>query len=282
MGTLLLEGGFPVEDVTGAVECATDGAFELRVPASGRYALASYEEDRRPTTTQVEVLVGSRIDVGTTVLESGHEITGHVLSQGNPVTGVSVYSSPPRRRTANTPDAINSGMSVNVDEGRTFTTPARSVHLLWLTPNTTYKSLLGPRRGGRFELKRQWVDVDETGAFVFGGLGSLEYLLRVGALAEAQDSLPEYWGDGERDDEMIIINGDKPALAVRAPEHGVVLEFRETSIRFELAGDLEGEDEGRLVLRTKVATRRPWTKTARTSAWLPIPWPRTSPSCLNS
>jgi hypothetical protein len=30
-----------------------------------------------------------------------------------------------------------------------------------------------------------------------------------------------------------------------------VLDFRETTIRFELAGDLESEDEGRLVLRTK-------------------------------
>jgi hypothetical protein len=75
VGALLLEGGYPIEDVTDAVECAADGAFELRVPASGRYALASYEEGRRPTTTHVEALVGTRVDVGTIVLESGHAIT---------------------------------------------------------------------------------------------------------------------------------------------------------------------------------------------------------------
>jgi len=250
VGGLLLDDGYPVDDVDGAVECAANGTFELRVGATGRYALASFEEGLRPTTTQVEALVGTRIDVGTLVLEPGHSITGHVLSQGNPFTGASVYSSPPRWRTAATPEVIDSGMRVNVYEGRTFATPARSVHLLWLTPNTNHKSLLGPRRGGRFELKRQWVDVDENGAFVFGGLGSLEYLLRVGNLAEANASLGEAWA-AERQDGMIIINGDKPALAVRAPEHGVVLEFRETSIRFELAGDLDAEDEGRLVLRTK-------------------------------
>ncbi len=251
VGALLLDDGFPVEDVAGAVEGAADGAFELRLGASGLYALASYEEGRRPTTTHVEVLVGTRVDVGTLVLESGHAITGYLLRMGNPLVGASVSSMPPRWRTAAPPDAISSGMRVNVYEGRTFTTPSRSVHLLWLTPTTTHTSLLGPRRGGRFELKRLSATVDENGAFAFGGLGPLEYLLRMGELAETHDSLPGGWGDGERDDEMIYINGGKAGLPVRAPEHGVVLEFRETSIRFELAGDLESEGEGRLLLKTR-------------------------------
>lgn len=257
VGAVLLEGGFPIEDVACAVECGADGAFELRVTGSGPHALASFEDGRRPTTTHVEALVGTRVDVGTLVLEFGHEISGHVLRQGNPATGASVYSTPPRWRTAATPEAISSGLRTNVYEGRTFTTPARSIHLLWLTPATSYKSLLGPRRGGRFELNRQWVDVDENGAFVVGGLGSIEYLLRMGGLAEVKAALPGYWGDGERDDEMIYINGGKAALPVRAPEQGVVLEFKETSIRFELGGDLVGEDEGRLVLKTRSAHPTP-------------------------
>ena len=81
VGALLLEGGFPIEDIAGAVECAANGAFELRLGASGRYAVASFEEGRRPTTKHVEALVGTRVDVGTIVLEFGHAITGHVLSQ---------------------------------------------------------------------------------------------------------------------------------------------------------------------------------------------------------
>ena len=50
---------------------------------------------------------------------------------------------------------------------------------------------------------------------------------------------------------------------MRAPGHGVVLEFRETSIHFELAGDLESEDEGRLVLRTKSAHPTPVDETGK-------------------
>jgi hypothetical protein len=261
VGALMLEEGFPVEDVAGAVACAADGAFELRLGASGPHALASFEDGMRPTTTHVEALVGTRVDVGTLVLEAGHAITGHVLRMGHPATGASISSTPPRWRTAAPQDAIDRGMRVNVYEGRTFATSTRSVHLLWLTPTTTYKSLLGPRRGGRFELNTQRLDVDEDGAFEIGGLGSLEYLLRLGDMAEANASVGD-WGS-TRQDGMVYINGGKPALAVRAPEHGVVLDFRETLIRFELAGDLEREDEGRLVLMTRSRSPTPVDETGK-------------------
>ena len=247
VGALLLEGGFPREAIAGAVECAADSAFELRLGASGLYALASFEEGRRPTTTRVEVLVGTRVDVGTIVLESGHAITGRVLRLGNPVAGASVSATPPKWKTATDPDDVKSGMNASIYEGRTFTTPARSVHLLWLAPTTTFStpSGSGSRRGGRFELSGQRVEVDENGAFAFGGLAPGEYLLREERLAEAHESLPGYWDDAGG------FRSDKPALAVRAPEHGVLLEFRWTLIRFELAGDLKSEDKGRLLLRSK-------------------------------
>jgi hypothetical protein len=253
VGILLLEEGFPIEDIAHGVECAADGAFELRGPASGPHALVSYEEGRRPTTTHVEALVGTRVDVGTLVVDPGHAITGHVLRRGRPMGGTSVYATPPRWMTAAAPEAIASGMHGSVYEGRSVTTPARSVRLLWLTPTTTFTNMTtrGSRRGGRFELTRQWEGVDENGAFAFGALGSGEYLLRMGQLAEVHDSLPGYWGDDARRDELIYINGEKGGLPVRAPEHGVVLHFRETTIRFELAGDLESEDEGRLLLKTR-------------------------------
>ena len=59
---------------------------------------------------------------------------------------------------------------------------------------------------------------------------------------------PGHWND--RPDEMVSQHGATPGLAVRAPAHGVVLEFHWTTIRFELAGDLESEDEGSLLLKT--------------------------------
>ena len=214
VGAMQLEGGVPKEKVAGAVECAGDGAFELRVRASGLYALASYEEGRRPTTTRVEALVGTRVDVGTLLLESGLAITGHSVRQGNPVAGASVSAQPRRTRFA-----------------AFFTTRARSVRLAWLE--------------SRWELMGQRVDVDEDGAFAFGGLALGEYLLREERLAEAHASLPGHWDDAGG------FKSDKPALVVRAPAHGIVLEFRWTLIRFELAGDLESEDEGRLLLKSK-------------------------------
>ncbi len=255
VGALLLERDFPIEADGRAVECAADGAFELRVPASGRYALASYEEGRRPTTTRVEALVGARVDVGTIVLESGHAITGYALRRGKPLAGASVSATPPTWRTASAPDAVNNGMHASVYEGRNFATPDRSVHFLWLPPNfSTYETELQPgsRQNGRFELAGQRVSSDENGAFAFVGLGSGEYLLRMRQLAEAPDSVPGYWGESEGE-EMYEIHGDRPALVVHAPGHGVVFKFHWTAIRFELAGDLESEDEGRLVLRTRSA-----------------------------
>ena len=122
----------PIEDEGRAVECAADGAFELRVPASGRYALASYEEGRRPTTTRVEALVGTRVDVGTIVLEPGHAITGHALRHGNPMAGASVSLTPPRVFWAADPADVEKGMNAWIRNWRTFTTRARSVTLAWL------------------------------------------------------------------------------------------------------------------------------------------------------
>ncbi len=238
VGALLLEGGFPEEDIAGTVDCAADGAFELRVRASGTYALASHEEGRRPTTTRVEALVGTRIDVGTIVLESGHTIAGHVLRQGKPVTGATVSLTSRTVLYYADPADVEKGMNPLINARRTLATKARSVRLVWVE--------------SQFELLRQGASVDENGAFAFGGLGPVEYLLRMGELAEAHASVGGGWEDTGRE-EMVRINGGKPALAVRAPQHGVVLEFTWTLIRFELAGDLESEDKGRLQLRTKTA-----------------------------
>ncbi len=221
----------PVQDEGRAVECAADGAFELRVRASGRYALASYEEGRRPTTTRVEALVGTRVDLGTIVLESGHAIAGHAVRHGIPLAGASVSLKPPRVFWAADPADVEKGMNAWIGSWRTFTARARSVTLLWLE--------------SRFELAGQRVDVDENGAFAFGGLAPLEYRLRVGGLAGSR-SVSRWWDDSEGRD-----SGYR--MVVRAPEHGVVLEFDWASIRFELEGDLESEDEGRLVLRSKSA-----------------------------
>jgi len=250
VGALLLEEDFPIEGKGRAVECAEDGAFDLRVGASGLYALASFEEGRRPTTLRVEAVVGTRVDVGTSVLEPGHTITGHVLLRGNPVAGASVSVVPPTSKTAAASDAVESGMYSSVYEGRTFTSPARSVSLLWLTPTTTFstRSGSGSRRGGRFELmtRRDWQDTDENGSFAFGGLGTGEYLVSLEGLSGSRTA-PGSW---DAPDEMVSIHGGTPGLVVGAPEHGVVLDFRWASIRFEFTGDLEREDEGRLVLRT--------------------------------
>ncbi len=250
VGALLLEEDFPVEHTGHAVECTADGAFELRLPTSGLHALASYEEGRRPTTTRVEALLGTRVDVGTLVVEPGHAITGHVLLRGHPVAGASVSARPPTYKTAATPDALNSGMHTSVSEGRTFATSARFVRFLWLTPTTTFAtpSGSGSRRDGCFELRsrRQSKGTDERGAFAFGGLGPGEYLVSLEGLAESRTAP----GDWDAPDEMVSIHGGTPGLVVRAPAHGVVLEFRWASIRFDLAGDLESEDEGRLLLRT--------------------------------
>lgn len=255
VGVLLLQGGFPIEEEGHAVECAADGEFEIRIPASGLYALAAYEGGRRPTTTHVEVLVGTRIDVGNLVLESGHTISGQVLRQGKPLAGASISATPPKRITSADPAAVASGMYATVYEGRTFVTSVRSVHFHWLptgfaTHKATHEAGTGSRQNGRFELAGQEVSTDKNGAFAFEGLGTGEYLLRMEELAEAHDSVPGYWDNSERED-MHRINGGKPALVVTAPETGVEFAFHWTSIRFELAGDLEDEDEGRLVLRTK-------------------------------
>ena len=220
----------PMEDGGRAVECAADGAFELRMSASGRHALASYEQGRRPTTTLVEALVGTRLDVGTLVLEPGHAITGQALRHGNPLAAASISLTQPRVFWAADPADVEKGMNAWIPGWRMFTTRARSVTLAWLE--------------SRFELVGQQVDVDENGAFAFGGLAPCEYRLRLVELAGSR-FLPSGWDNpawGEEGPDQIV---------VRAPAHGVVLEFNWTSIRFELAGDLESEDEGRLVLRTK-------------------------------
>jgi len=217
VGAMRLEGGVPMREVAGAVDCAADGAFELRVRASGHHVLVSHEEGQRPTTSRVEALVGTRVDVGTLVIEPGHAITGQALRQGYPVSGASVSAQP--RRTSFT---------------ASFVTRARSVTLYWLE--------------SRFELLGQRVDVDENGAFAFIGLAPGEYLLREERLVEAHDSLPGYWDDAGG------FKVNKPALTVHAPEDGVVLEFRWTLIRFELAGDLLSEDEGRLLMKSKTNT----------------------------
>ncbi len=252
VGALLLEDDFPIDEDGRAVECAADGSFEFRVSASGRYALASYEHGRRPTTTHVEALLGTRVDVGNLVLEPGNTISGSVQCRGNPVAGALVSAQSPTRRTAATPDAVKSGMHTTASEGRSFHTPGRSVQLLWLTPTTTFSTLSGSgsRHGGRFELalRGQWTDTDENGAFAFGGLGTGEYLVSLEGLAESRTK-PEPWDD--HPEGMVSQHGGTPGLVFRAPEHGVVLEFRWTSIRFEFEGDLEGE--GRLLLRTPSA-----------------------------
>ncbi len=247
VGAQLLEDDFPVEDEGYAVVCESDGSFELRVPTSGIYALVSYEEGYRPTTTRVETFVGERIDVDTLALEVGHSISGHVLRQGNPLAGATVGTTPPTWKTAAAPEAVASGLHSSVYEGRTFKTPSRSVHLLWLPPDTTFQPGFGSRVDGRFELRGRRVETDEDGAFTFGGLGTGEYLLGLEGTDESH-AAPGGWGD--RPDGMVSQHGGSPGIVVRPPVHGVVLEFHRTSIRFELSGDLESGDEGRLVLRT--------------------------------
>ncbi len=252
VGALLLEDDFPIEAEGRAVECAEDGEFELRVPASGRYALTSYEEGRRPTTTRVEALVGTRVDVGTLLLESGDAITGHVLRQGRPLEGATVSATPPTHKTAAAPGDIAGGMHASVYEGRAFATPVRSVHLLWLPPNFASGATepgLGSRRNGRFELASQRVSTDDSGAFAFRGLGAGEYLVRMRGHTEVHDTLPGYW-DHTDAEWMYHIHGDLPARIVAAPDHGVALEYYWTWVRFELRGDLESGDEGRLLLKT--------------------------------
>jgi RNA polymerase sigma-70 factor (ECF subfamily) len=254
VGALLLEEDFPIEDEGRAVECAADGGFEFRVPASGRYALASYEYGRRPTTTRVEALLGTRVDVGTILIEPGNTISGSVQCRGNPVAGAFVSVKSPTYKTAASPDAVKSGMQTSVSERRSFHAPGRSVDFLWLNRATTFSTLSGngSRRDGRFELARgrQWRETDENGAFDFTGLGTGDYLLSVEGLAESRTA-PSLFGD--RPEGMVSINGSTPGLVFSAPEHGVVLDFRWTSIRFELEGDLEREGEGRLLLKTPSA-----------------------------
>ena len=221
-----------------------DGAFELRVPASGRYALVSSAAGRRPTTTRLDAFVGERIDVGTLTIEPGHEITGHVLRQANLLVGATVSATPPTHKTAAAPGDVEQGMHSSVYEGRTFRSPARSVHLLWLPPDfTTHETGPGSRLNGRFELARQRVSLDENGAFAFRGLASGEYLLRIRELAEGHHSLPGYWDRSEAQG-LYRIHGDRPALVVRAPAHGVAMELRWTSIRFELTGAFEPRTKG--------------------------------------
>jgi len=220
----------PVEDEGRAVECAADGAFELRVPASGRHALASFEAGRRPTTTRLEVLVGTRVDAGTLVLEPGHGITGHALRRGIPMAGATVALTQPRTFWAADPADVEWGMNAWIPSWRTFRTRARSVTLAWLE--------------GRFELSGQRAGVDGSGAFAFGGLAPREYRLRVAELPGSR-FVPGGWDDPGFDEQ------GPDERVVRAPAHGIVLEHAWTSIRFELGGDLESEDEGRLILRTR-------------------------------
>jgi hypothetical protein len=254
VGPLLLEEDFPIEAEGRAVDCAADGSFELRVPASGRYALASYEYGRRPTTTRVDVLVGSRLDVGTLVLEPGNTISGQVLCRGNPVADASVGAVLPSHRTAATPEAVKSGMQSSVYEGRSFATRTRSIQLLWMNPSTDFSTVHGEgsRRGGRFELslRRRWEATDENGAFAFRGLSAGEYLVSLEGMAESRTAPGNL---DKRPEGMISQDGGTPGRVYRAPERGLVLEYHWTSIRFELAGDLESEDEGRLLLRTPSA-----------------------------
>lgn len=220
----------PVEDAGRAVECAADGAFELRVRASGRHALASFEEGRRPTTTRVTARVGTRVDVGAIVLGLGHAITGHALRHGLPMAGASVSLTQPRTFWAADPADVEKGMNAWIGDRRTFTSGTRSVTLAWLE--------------SRFELLSQRAGADENGAFAFGGLAPAEYRLRVVELAGSR-FLPSGWDNPgmaeEGPDEMVV----------RAPAQGVVLEFHWTSVRFQLGGDLASEDEGRLILRTR-------------------------------
>lgn len=220
----------PVDDQGRAVECASDGTFELRLPASGRYAVASYESGWRPTTTLVEVSLGARMDLGTLVLERGHAITGRALRHGQPMVGASISAEPPRVLWARDPEDVERGMAPWLDNRRTFTTQERSLRLVWLD--------------GRFELQSQRIDVDEEGAFAFGALGSGEYRLRFVRLT-ASRFLPSRWDnpgiDDEGPDEMVVL----------APARDVLFEFNWTSIRFELEGVLGSDGEGRLLLRTK-------------------------------
>ena len=220
----------PIDGEGRAVECTADGAFELRVPVSGRYALASLEEGRRPTTTRVAALVGTRVDVGTIVLESGHAISGHTLRLGNPMAGATVSLTQRRVFWAADPADVEKGMNAWISNRRTFTTRTRSKTLAWLE--------------SRFELLGQRASANETGAFAFGGLAPRDYRLRVVELAGSR-FLPSGWDNPafgeEGPDEMVV----------RAPAHGVVMEFNWASIRFELKGDLKSEDKGRMVLRTK-------------------------------
>ncbi len=220
----------PVEGEGRAVACSADGGFELRVPASGRHLLACHEEGRRPTTLRVQARVGTRLDVGTIVLEPGHAITGHVRRHGLPLAGATLSLTQPRVYWAAEPADVAQGLRAWIDGRRTFNAGTRAVTLDWLD--------------GRFELPGQRSSVDESGAFAFGGLAPRDYRLRVVELAGSR-FLPSGW--------------DNPALGeegpdervVRAPAHGVVLDFAWTSVRFELQGDLEAADEGRLVLRTR-------------------------------
>ncbi|MCA8974125.1 MAG: hypothetical protein KDC98_05355 [Planctomycetes bacterium] len=220
----------PVEGEGRAVECAVDGAFELRLAASGRYVLASFEEGRRPTTTWVEAVVGRREDVGTIKLEPGHAITGQVLRHGMPLTGARVALAPPEVFWAADPADAGKGMNAWIRPWRTFECGARSVRLVWFE--------------GRFELAGDRVGVDDNGAFAFGGLAPCEYRLRVVELRGSR-FLPNGWDNPAMGDE------GPDEMVVRAPANGIVLQFNWTSIRFELEGDREREAEGRMVLKTR-------------------------------
>lgn len=220
----------PIEGEGRAVECDVDGGFELRVPASGRYALVSYEEGRRPTTVWAEARVGTRVDVGTLVLEPGHAIAGHTVRRGNPLTGATVTLTQPRVLWAADPADVERGMNRWILSWRTFRTASRSVTLTWLAD--------------RFELLVQEARVGEDGAFAFSGLAPRDYQLRVVELPDSR-FLPNGWDNPGLDDE------GPDERTVRAPAHGLVLEFNWTSVRFEIEGVLEGEDHGRLILRTR-------------------------------
>jgi hypothetical protein len=156
----------------------------------------------------VDAVVGTRVEVGPLVLESGHEITGHALRHGHPMAGAAVSLTPPSVFWAADPADVAKGMKAWVRPWRTFNTRARSVTLAWLQ--------------SRFELVGQRAGVDESGAFAFDGLAPCEYRLRVVEMPGSR-FLPSGW------DDPAMGEGGPDEMVVRAPAHGVVLEFNWTS-----------------------------------------------------
>ncbi len=255
VGIVQLEDDFPIDKDGVGVKCGADGAFDIRVAIAGPYALASYEEGRRPTTMRVEAVLGSRHDLGDIVIEPGHAITGFARRGDEPLAGAAIDAIPPTWRTASPPGVGEEAVSWSVYEGRSFRGDGWSMHLLWLAPGFDTEGA-NPRENGRFELGRQRVGCDASGAFAFRGLGEGEYILRIREVPGAPESLPGLWDDAGGK-ERYRINGDKPALLVRAPEHGVEFAMRWTTLRFELSGDLAREDDGRLLLKKRSAYATP-------------------------